>query len=538
MLSKLTKLKIGLREVQEYSDALQLRIRSDNFKNKSEQNVEKLILDRMNFILRDEKCYCGELGVTRDRLRREMKVFLGENTRRTRTIIAHLRSLASKEKIFHTARYSKKLNYLRERFVMRGSEKLDEVPDDLRNFEEAKVFCGRKFDKIVEDKIEVQIVGTVRLSENEESVLRLHPKFALMSDLKEMDMDLEMELCFAKIRYQLLKEIGEKLTDEEEEELRKTTTIEEMEKMEEDDARSRQVFDPEKKNFDYRKKRVTDLKENSRVCLPKPLPAIEEASIELRRENIRRVFREIKAKVCNKRGQQKSNLTEGQEEGIKSLRKRIADEEIIVMKTDKSGKFAITDRDNYEEMGRAHTGKDRVIGDDEARDRERVINGHTSMWLKMTNLGEKHNHEDRARESKIGKSTNLASMYLLLKDHKEKLSTRPVVTGCDSNTLGLSNMVAELLEAVCNSMTSPYEVISTEDMLSRLEDCNREMKNMRAEKLARGEELTEEDNQLYIIANDVVALFPSMTSEMTGKVVRELMEETELEIDSLDGTSQ
>ena len=132
MLSKLTKLKIGLREVQEYSDALQLRIRSDNFKNKSEQNVEKLILDRMNFILRDEKCYCGELGVTRDRLRREMKVFLGENTRRTRTIITHLRSLASKEKIFHTARYSKKLNYLRERFVMRGSEKLDEVPDDLR----------------------------------------------------------------------------------------------------------------------------------------------------------------------------------------------------------------------------------------------------------------------------------------------------------------------------------------------------------------------------------------------------------------------
>ena len=109
MLSNLTKLKIGLREVQDYSDALQLKIRSDNFKSKGERNVEKMILDQMNFKLRDEKCYCGELGATRDKLRREMRVLFGENTRRTRTIIKHLRGLACKEKIYHSARYRKKL---------------------------------------------------------------------------------------------------------------------------------------------------------------------------------------------------------------------------------------------------------------------------------------------------------------------------------------------------------------------------------------------------------------------------------------------
>ena len=508
MLFKLTKLKIGLREVQDYSDSLQLKLKSDSFKSNSEQNVEKVILGAMNLKLADERCYCGELYQKRDRMRSEMKRLFGENTRQTRTVIKHLRMVASKERTYQRQRYCKKLHYLREKYANRVREKLDEVPEDLKLYGDASVFSGEKYDRIEEDEIVIQIVGDVSLSENERTALKLHPKFALMSDLREIDMDLEMELCFAKVRYQLSKELGEKLSDEDEEELRKEMTVEEEEKIEEDEARSRQVFDPEGKSYDNRKKRVTDLAENSRVCLPKPLPAIEEASIEMRRENIKRVFREIKTKICNGKGQQKSNLTGEEEEGIKSLRKRIDEEDLIIMKTDKSGKFAVTNREKYERLGEAHTGKDRKIGDDEAREKERVINGHTSMWLKMTCLGEAHNHEDRARESKLSKSLNLADMYLLLKDHKETLSTRPVVTGCNSNTLGLSNIVAELLESVCNSMSSPYEVISTEDMLSRIEDCNREILKNRAEKIARGESLTEEDEELYVIANNVITLFP------------------------------
>jgi hypothetical protein len=52
------------------------------------------------------------------------------------------------------------------------------------------------------------------------------------------------------------------------------------ERIEEEEAKCRQVFAPEEKTFDYRKKRVTDLKENSRVTLPKPLPMAEEGDKE------------------------------------------------------------------------------------------------------------------------------------------------------------------------------------------------------------------------------------------------------------------
>ena len=44
------------------------------------------------------------------------------------------------------------------------------------------------------------------------------------------------------------------------------------------------------------------------------------------------------------------------------------------------------------------------------------------------------------------------------KDHKkESRKTRPVVTGCTSNTRGLSNSVSNFLESIANSVQNPLE---------------------------------------------------------------------------------
>ena len=56
--------------------------------------------------------------------------------------------------------------------------------------------------------------------------------------------------------------------------------------------------------------------------------------------------------------------------------------------------------------------------------------------------GAAHGHKDRIMTSKVTHSENRADMVLLYKDHKaEAMKTRPVVTGCSSNTAGLSNSV-------------------------------------------------------------------------------------------------
>ena len=87
------------------------------------------------------------------------------------------------------------------------------------------------------------------------------------------------------------------MSPEDEAEIRREMTEIGREKLDEAsvraEAESRSVFDPLKLN-DNRNKRVTDLKENSRVHLPRPLPPEGEAYIEMRRGVYLRMFEEYR----------------------------------------------------------------------------------------------------------------------------------------------------------------------------------------------------------------------------------------------------
>ena len=50
------------------------------------------------------------------------------------------------------------------------------------------------------------------------------------------------------------------------------------------------------------------------------------------------------------------------------MKKRIDDEEIIIMETDKSRKLAITTRETYLQVGDAHTAGDRLLSSLEIRE--------------------------------------------------------------------------------------------------------------------------------------------------------------------------
>ena len=74
--------------------------------------------------------------------------------------------------------------------------------------------------------------------------------------------------------------------------------------------------------------------------------------------------------------------------------------------------------------------------------------------------------------STITTSQNLASLRLLLKDHMKELKTRQVVTGNESNTVGLSNIMSDLVESLANAIENPGEVIRSEDLLAKIQICN------------------------------------------------------------------
>ena len=79
------------------------------------------------------------------------------------------------------------------------------------------------------------------------------------------------------------------------------------------------------------------------MTLPRPLDTKHEALIDMRRGVNGKVYNEYRKEACNKKGEVKGNLTQQETDGLASLQKRMREQEIIVMKMDKSGKmFLIT----------------------------------------------------------------------------------------------------------------------------------------------------------------------------------------------------
>ena len=168
-------------------------------------------------------------------------------------------------------------------------------------------------------------------------------------------------------------------------------TDEEAAKIEEIAARSRKVYDEETGHLDLSKLRVTDLKENKRVILPKALNATEEAKIEVRLDALWKEFKEYVKEECKEDGSQESNLSHEQLLGLQSLRKKIKEEGLLVVPTDKSGKLCVTNKETYLKMGTAHTKGDQEVEPEEVERIQRVLNGHIAMLTKGFSEGETGN---------------------------------------------------------------------------------------------------------------------------------------------------
>ena len=121
------------------------------------------------------------------------------------------------------------------------------------------------------------------------------------------------------------------------------------------------VYDPINGVYDDRKKRVTDIQECAKITLPKPLPPEYEAALEMRRNAQTKIYNKYRAEKCNKKGEQRTNLTKGEKDGIRKLAKRRKNQEIVVMNTDKSSRFVVATMEEYKKMGECHSKKDKII---------------------------------------------------------------------------------------------------------------------------------------------------------------------------------
>ena len=165
------------------------------------------------------------------------------------------------------------------------------------------------------------------------------------------------------------------------EELDEVERIEELEKGFEAEART--VFNEKEKQFNFARRRTTDCKQNARVIFPKPLTAEGESKLEVFRMEMLQDHDEWVKEHCNCKGQQSGNLSKEESAGLKSLQKRIKEGELVVLPTDKSGRFALMEMSTYILAREKHTEKDLEIDLDRVRKNQKQLNGHVSMLLKI-----------------------------------------------------------------------------------------------------------------------------------------------------------
>ena len=176
-----------------------------------------------------------------------------------------------------------------------------------------------------------------------------------------------------------------------------------LEKEELEEAKLRSIFDMETARLDFSKRRATDVKNNARVIFPRNAGNLEnEAILEMLRLELMGAYRGYINEFCNERGEQKSNLSRNQLEGLKSLKKRMKEGEIVILPTDKSGNFCVMSRETFLRAGLVHTKKDTEVEIEDIKSAQTELNGAVSMMLKIFRVGKSWDHQSRIRESMLG----------------------------------------------------------------------------------------------------------------------------------------
>ena len=240
------------------------------------------------------------------------------------------------------------------------------------------------------------------------------------------------------------------------------------------------VYDFENKEMDFGRMRATEMKGNKRVVLPKASDIKVEAMMEVRRKRAAKLYDLCVKKLGEGSEKGKDNLTRGAKKGMKSLKKRVADGEIIVCQTDKSGRFCILTREQYREAGNVHASKDRKVNIEEQAEIERALNGHMRWWNVIWSQGESWSQESRCLANLLNHGLGACPMTLLVKDHKiwdVIPKTRALMGGNDGGNVGISEFLSLVLEPVAREQVGNMEINATNGLLADIMDLNKELED-------------------------------------------------------------
>ena len=361
---------------------------------------------------------------------------------------------------------------------------------DLRIFSDPKHFPKKEslIGPFIGDK-------NIKLSRGEKKLLSRDPKYALRQEVDKTDFRIEIEKMNVKRKYGAQSEKEKEMdTDGEKITSNKSLTPDEELKALWEEERKRIVFDPIINKINLNNRRPTDYKHNKRIILPRPATTDIEFECEKRRRYYLRTFSTFKKKEEKKEtktetkenkskdGLKYDNLTESEMKGLKSLKKRVSNGEVVITTTDKSGRMAILTQEQYIKSGQCHTDKDEKLDWGRIQYIQNQVNSHT--WWFSSILGNAINTDSARMGKNIQElSSQIPEMSLLIKDHKEwkeddnkPIPSRPVLSGNNCLNTHLSELLSEVLEPITTRIGGA-EVTSSEEAINKITSLNELIRN-------------------------------------------------------------
>ena len=171
--------------------------------------------------------------------------------------------------------------------------------------------------------------------------------------------------------------------------------------------------------IDFFNKRVTDLKTNKKVIMPKQAGPKRESEIlslrlELEQTMAKYTINHCKGETCT----QESNLTSKQAEGLESLSRRLTRDGLVAMETDKSSRLSVQTLQSYVESTLPHVENDRPVSQAQLSTSEKILNGHTLQIARTFQVGQAIGDSRRVKMALTNSLIEAKPLKAVRKDHK------------------------------------------------------------------------------------------------------------------------
>ena len=387
----------------------------------------------------------------------------------------------------------------------------DDHPEELKGFMNSHTLqkIGIRFGSSRSERAETQIpnvFGQININEDEKEALKLHPKMRLFEKLKLRDIELETEKGLAKVRW-------------------REKPIQVQRNQDQDSLTHNNLpfqcgpgVGPisDKNSLYFPSIRVTDLPTNRYVKLPDPLDSTEETKLLSFKTEMMETTKKYIDQNCKSDGAQSWNISSQQRIGLTNLKRRIQEEDLVAMESDKSKRMTLMTKRNYIESTDPHTSGDLVISLEDQHHLERSLNGHTLQLARVFLVCFNQGDLARVKKALINEDIEPTPLRAVRKDHKQVPAhlqefgppSRPIGDGNNAPDSQLSWIMANICQKAADSLFSETECTSTEDMLSAIDKANEAPVRL--------------SNQVCV-SLDAVWLYPSLQKEETSSVCAEMV---------------